>query len=295
MVIEHEPHHTDLDSWADVTTDDYCYDCSKWIEADDNDCCPICETELNYDDEYTSAMTAKTSISEAPKVNTYTGDIWDRSKSYVWGGGGQSWWNSGSSAYTGGVSSMWGSWSNNSTPEGSDASRLLKHKRHLDSLCKVVDPTVPHKLDYNYEGQNYSDLNRGLIRIDGSLLKDSDDNLDITAGLAIHEKLHLIHSKPLLRWEQKMYVDRDKCKDRAEQNLLHTIANSVEDEYIEKQLAKDNAGFVTYIAEVKKHFFKEKMEDKLLKDNKNEFMDILNTLLAFIRWPNQLSAERKTR
>ncbi len=289
MVIKHEPHYTDIDSWADVADDDYCYECSKWIEATSEDCCPICETPLNYDDEYTSAMTAKTSLSDAPKVNTYTGDIWNRGKSYVWGGG-NSWWNSGSSAYTGGVSSMWGSWSSSHNSEDT-ASRLLKHKRHLDSLCKVVDPTVAHKLDYNFHGKNYSDLNRGVIRIDGSLLKESDDNLDICAGLAIHEKLHLIHSKPLLKWERDYNYSNNM--DHAEKNLLHTIANTVEDEYIEKQLAKDNAGFVTYIAEVKKHFFDTEMEDKLLKEGQNEFMDILNTLLAFVRWPIELSAERK--
>ena len=289
MVIKHEPHYTDVDSWADVADDDYCYECSKWIEATDDDCCPICETALNYDDEYTSSMTTKTSISEAPKINTYTGDLWNRGKSYVWGGG-NSWWNSG--RHTGSTASMWGSWTNDNRSDSNDAKRLLKHKRHLDSLCKVVDPTVAHSLDYNYDGKNYSDLRRGLIRIDGSLLKDSDDNLDITAGLAIHEKLHLIHSKPLLKWERTMYSS-DKCKDMSEQNLLHTIANTIEDEYIEKQLAKDNAGFVTYIAEVKKHFFNQKMEDKLLKDGQNEFMDILNTLLCFVRWPVELSDERK--
>ena len=151
MVIKHEPHYTDVDSWADVADDDYCYECSKWIEATDDDCCPICETALNYDDEYTSSMTTKTSISEAPKINTYTGDLWNRGKSYVWGGG-NSWWNSG--RHTGSTASMWGSWTNDNRSDSNDAKRLLKHKRHLDSLCKVVDPTVAHSLDYNYDGKN---------------------------------------------------------------------------------------------------------------------------------------------
>ena len=288
MVVEHGKHYTDIDKWADVADDDYCYDCSKWIEADENDCCPICENALNYDDEYTSAMTSKVAISDAPKVNTYTGDIWNRAKGYVWGGG-SSWWNSGSSAYTGGVSSMWGgSWS---TQTNDDAGRMLKHKRHLDSLCKVVDPTVIHDLDWSSDARNYSDMNRGWIRIDGSLIRKSDSNLDITAGLAIHEKLHLIHSKPLLKWERAYRIDNNLSGYEGE--LLHNIANSVEDEYIEKQLAKDNAGFVTYIEAVKNHYFDTKMKGKLDTVEDNEFMDLLNTLLSFIRWPQHLDAERR--
>ena len=286
MVIKHEPHHTDIDKWTGVSDDDYCYDCSKWIEATHEDKCPICETPLDYDDRFTTASTAKVAIKDSPVISS-TGDMWNRSSSYSWGGGG--WWQGQS---TGSTSSMWGSWGS-SHADKDDATRLLKHKRHLDSLCKVVDPTVSHKLDYNYEGQNYSDLERGLIRIDGSLLKKSDDNLDITAGLAIHEKLHLIHSKPLYRWEKRKATEL--VKDTYEGTLLHTIANSVEDEYIEKQLAKDNAGFVTYISEVKKHFFKEKMETKLEMIEDNPFMDILNTLLAFIRWPEHMGDTRRKR
>ena len=281
---------TSIDDWAgDVVDDDYCYSCSKWIEATDDDCCPICETTLDYTDKWESPATAKVAISEAPKVNTYTGDIWNRSKGYVWGGG-NSWWNSGSSAYTGGVSSMWGSWGGGATTTTS-ASRMLKHKRHLDSLCKVVDPTVTHSLDWSNDRKNYSDMQRGMIRIDGSLLEEDDENLDITAGLAIHEKLHLIHSKPLIKWERNMRYDRNLSGYEGE--LLHSIANSVEDEYIEKQLAKDNAGFVTYIEAVKKHFFDTKMKGKLESVEDNEFVDLFNTLLSFIRWPQHLTTERR--
>tara|TARA_R100000655_G_scaffold97868_1_gene140963 strand:+ start:4711 stop:6858 length:2148 start_codon:yes stop_codon:yes gene_type:complete len=290
MVIKHDKHFTDVDEWAEIAEDDYCYDCSKWIEATEDDCCPICESQLDYSDKWESAETAKVATSDAPKVNTYTGDIWNRGKSYVWGGG--SWWNSGRTAYTGNtVSSMWGSWGGNYTDTQSDAARMLKHKRHLDSLCKVVDPTVSHTLDYSSGRSSYSDMRLGRIYIDGTMLKDSDDNLDITAGLAIHEKLHLIYSKPLIQWEKDYRYEKNLTA--LEGNLLHSIANSIEDEYIEKQLATSNAGFVTYIEAVKKHYFDTKMEERLVDDDDNPFMDIMNTLLTFIRWPNNLSAERK--
>jgi Mg-chelatase subunit ChlD len=290
MVIKHDKHFTDVDSWAEIAEDDYCYECSKWIEATQDDCCPICESKLDYSDKWDSAETAKVATSDAPKINSYTGDIWNRGKSYVWGGG--SWWNSGNTTHTGStVSSMWGSWGGSSSQSQSDAARMLKHKRHLDSLCKVVDPTVSHVLDYSSGRSSYSDMRLGRIYIDGTMLKDSDDNLDITAGLAIHEKLHLIHSKPLIQWEKDYRYKNDLSQ--MEGKLLHSIANSIEDEYIEKQLGKSNAGFVTYIEAVKKHYFDTKMEGRLEDDDDTPFIDILNTLLAFIRWPNNLSAERK--
>ena len=34
----------------------------------------------------------------------------------------------------------------------------------------------------------------------GSHLMASLDKLDVVAGLAIHEKLHLVHSKPLMKY-----------------------------------------------------------------------------------------------
>jgi len=279
--------YSSVDDYYEVADDDYCYDCAKWIEADDNDCCPICETALDYSDRFATSDTAKVAISDAPKVNTYTGDIWNRSSGYTWGGG--SWWNRGSTS-GGTMGSMWGGFQSNDT---NDAARMLKHKRHLDSLCKVVDPTVQHSLDWASGDTSYSVIDKGIIKINGKLLKDDEDNLDITAGIAIHEKLHLIHTKPLLKWEEKFR--RDEALDGYEKQLLHSICNSVEDEYIEKQLAKDNAGFVTYINETKQYFFEKKLKDGLLEQHDNAFMDIMNTLLAFIRWPSQIDGERRKR
>ena len=276
-----------VDDWAEVVDDDYCYNCSKWIEATMDDCCPICDEEVDYADKFTSATTAKVAISDAPTV-TSTGDIWNRGSGYTWGGG-SGWWQNSS---RGSVSSMWGSWGGgyNSYDSG-NASRLLKHKRHLDSLCKVVDPTVTHDLDWSSNKTSYSDIRRNLIRIDGSLLKESEDNLDITSGLAIHEKLHLIHSKGIDRWEREYSLEHDL--DGTERQLLHSIMNSVEDEYIEKQLHKTNAGFVTYIEKVKQHYFNKKMEEKLKDNDENPFIDLLNSLLAFIRWPAHLNESRR--
>ena len=166
-----------VDDWAEVSDDDYCYPCGKWVEADDNDCCPICETELDYTDEWADGYTAKTAIATAPTVSS-TGDIWNRGSAYTWGGGNA--WN------RFGGASMWSTGSVWSQQKDNTAARLLKHKRHLDSLCKVVDPTVKHTLDFAYgEGKNYTNMNTGHIVLDGTLVERNDDKLDVLSGIAI--------------------------------------------------------------------------------------------------------------
>ena len=284
-----------VDSWAEVDEDEYCYQCADFVIPDKTGHCPDCLEYIAYGDEYSTASTSTTTVADAPSISS-DGDMWGRSKSYTWGKG-TSWWNKSSSS-SGGVSSMWGSWSGgyNSTTKTNDAARMLKHKNHLDSLCKVVDPTVKHSLSFAYKGMSYSDMEKGNIVVDGKMLKDSDDNLDITAGLAIHEKLHLIHTKPILKWE-KEYVYQNQL-DSFQGDLLHSIVNTIEDEYIEKQLAKDSAGFVTYINSTKDYYFNEKQqEDKysISEVHKNPYIDLLNTLLAFVRYPSQIDDNRKKR
>ena len=275
-----------IDDWAEVSDDDYCYPCGKWVEADDNDCCPICETELDYTDEWADGYTAKTAIATAPTVSS-TGDIWNRGSAYTWGGGNA--WN------RFGGASMWSTGSVWSQQKDNTAARLLKHKRHLDSLCKVVDPTVKHTLDFAYgEGKNYTNMNTGHIVLDGTLVERNDDKLDVLSGIAIHEKLHVIHSKPLQKWERTYEYDNGLALYQSK--LLHAIANTVEDEYIEKQLAKDNAGFVSYIASTKEHFFDKEIKLHLDEEDKSgQYNDILNTLLALVRYPEAIDNDRRKR
>ena len=109
-------------------------------------------------------------------------DVWNRTGSgYTWGTG-TGWWASG----IGGATSMSSMWSTNYS-DHSTAQRLLRHKKHIDSLCKVVDPTVKHTLEFaSAGGSGYTDMRRGHIVIDGKLIKDSDTKLDVVSGLAIH-------------------------------------------------------------------------------------------------------------
>ena len=106
----------------------------------------------------------------------------------------------------------------------------LKHKNHLDSLCKVVDPNIKHQLTFSSHRSGHTNMSTGRIVIDGDLLEENDDNLDITAGLAIHEKLHLVYSQELMTAEAGM---RDRLTTTHGQSmLLHDICNIIEDEYI---------------------------------------------------------------
>ena len=220
-------------------------------------------------------------------------DVWDRGSGYTWGKTKHSWWStSGSGAAT---SSMWGggigSYGGYYDSGRSDAIRLANHKRHLDSLCKVVDPTVKHALSFGSHRTGATNMETGQIIIDGGLLKHSDDNLDITCGLAIHEKLHLVHSKPLYRWQKQYFRDHDMTY--GEKELFHSIENIVEDEYIERQLHKTCAGFVTYIEAVKKHYFEDKKT--ALKEQEDEFANVINTLLMLVRYPSLLDKDRSKR
>ena len=261
-----------VDDWAE-DTDDFCHACDDWTEPDEHGCCKDCGVKYNTIDPFISPSVAKVYSSPAPYVSTH-GDVWGRGGSYTWGSVGSA------------TASAWGGWSTGT----SSSARMLKHKRHLDSLCKVVDPNVKHTLNFATKGKNYSNMRTGALYVDGTLIKDSDANLDIVAGLSIHEKLHLVHTQPLVKW-QKNYAYTNRLSD-AQTDLLHSIGNIIEDEYIESQLAKTHAGYVTYIDKVKEHFFA-KHDIETIKGN--VIADVLNTLLAMVRFPSTISDERKKR
>ena len=261
-----------VDDWAE-DTDDFCHACDDWTEPDEHGCCKDCGVKYNTIDPFISPSVAKVYSSPAPYVSTH-GDVWGRGGSYTWGSVGSA------------TASAWGGWSTGT----SSSARMLKHKRHLDSLCKVVDPTVKHTLNFATKGKNYSNMRTGALYVDGTLIKDSDANLDIVAGLSIHEKLHLVHTHPLVAWQKK--YSYDKRLSNAQTDLLHSIGNIIEDEYIESQLAKTHAGYVTYIDKVKEHFFA-KHDIETIKGN--VIADVLNTLLAMVRFPSTISDERKKR
>ena len=270
-----------IDDWAEDTEDDFCDACDDWTADDGHGNCKACGIKYNTVDPFLTPHVAKAYSSTAPTVSA-TGDLYGRSSGFTWGSGG-SWWNRGVGAMT----SMWGASSH--FDRADKEKRLVKHKAHLDSLCKVVDPTVKHVLNYATE-KSYSNINRGLIYVDGTLLDRDDSKLDIVAGLAIHEKLHLVYSKPLLKLE-RVYAYDHKLRPPQEK-LIHNIANILEDEFIESQLGKTHGGFTHYIAKVKEHYF-DKHGSKMEKVN--EFGDVINTLLALVRYPSALDEERKKR
>ena len=266
-----------VDKWADDDDDDFCYGCDDWTEDDGHGNCKDCGNSYTTVDPFITPSVAKVYSSPAPSVSAH-GDVWQRGSGYTWGTG--SYWNSGV------TTSSWGSWSRSTT----DSARMLKHKRHLDSLCKVVDPNVKHTLHFATESKNYSNMANGTIYVDGTLIENDDDKLDIVAGLSIHEKLHLVHTKPLVKWE-KDYSYRNNLNN-AQSRLLHNIGNIIEDEYIESQLAKTHAGYIMYIEKVKEHFFG-KHGHKIDEMNGNPLADIMNTLLAMVRYPQSISADRR--
>ena len=265
-----------IDEWTEDSEDDFCYACDDWTDADGHGNCKDCGNSYTTVDPFVSPTIAKTYSSPAPTVSAH-GDLWHRGSGFTWGG---------SSYWSGGGATSWGSWSRSTN----DSARMLKHKRHLDSLCKVVDPTVKHSLHFATDSKNYSNMANGTIYVDGTLIENDDDKLDILAGLSIHEKLHLVHTKPLTKWERDYSYSNNLSP--AQERLLHNICNIIEDEYIESQLAKTHAGYTMYIEKVKEHFFG-KHGHKIDEMNGNPIADIMNTLLAMVRYPQSISADRR--
>jgi hypothetical protein len=265
-----------IDEWTEDSDDDFCYACDDWTESDDHGNCNDCGNSYTTVDPFVSPTIAKTYSSPAPAVSEH-GDLWNRGSGFTWGG---------SSYWSGGGATSWGSWSRSVN----DSARMLKHKRHLDSLCKVVDPTVKHSLNFATDSKNYSNMANGTIYVDGTLIENGDDKLDVLAGLSIHEKLHLVHTKPLTKWEREYSYGNNL--NPSQERLLHNICNIIEDEYIESQLAKTHAGYTMYIEKVKEHFFG-KHGHKIDEMNGNPIADIMNTLLAMVRYPQSISADRK--
>jgi len=288
--VDDDTYDIDVDSWTtfDSADDDYCYGCEDWTDNDGHGNCKKCGLKFDSIDGDWSATahTTKTSVAAAPTISHH-GDIYGRGGGFTWGGG-TSWWHSDTSSS---LSSMWGTGYSSFSNGRSEAYRLMKHKNHLDSLCKVVDPNVKHKLSFSSHSSGHTNMNTGQIVIDGDLLEESDDNLDITAGLAIHEKLHLIYSKELMTAERGM---RERLTTTHGQSmLLHDICNIIEDEYIEKQLSTTAKGFVHYIEKCKKHYFESSFESA--GKCKDAFADLINTFMLFVRYPSLIDADRRKR
>ena len=269
---------------------DYCQvDVELWDEGDGKFSCPSCLNLLaeTQDDEL---------VTKEIKTNTFTGsDIWDRNTSYTWGGGSTFW--GGSLSTTSSLSSGWSSgtsiYHSGWTADKGKAYRMMKHKNHLDGLAKIVDPSIKHSLDYATKSESYCDMSNGNIRVDGSLILESDEKLDVVAGLTIHEKLHLVHSQPLHDYLQTNQYDIQKEHGPLGFNLFKNIANLVEDEYIESRLGHTCPGYVNYISAVKDHYWGDMSED--LSDVDEPFGDLMGAILLYVRYPASLSAPQKKR
>ena len=186
------------------------------------------------------------------------------------------------------LSSMW-SKASNFIAIG--AMRILKNKRHIDSLLKVVDPAVKHSLSFGEKDQhdNYTDMRKNSIVIDGDLISEDDTNLDILAGLGIHEKLRCIHSHDLVKWQNR--VRSDLCSTDSQLQLFQSISNIIEAEYIEMQLAKTCVGYVHYLEKTKDYFFTKEYHS--LTESTDKYADVINTLLMLVRYPSMIDNDRK--
>ena len=300
---EMEDSESSLPTTSKDNTEAWCDVCDDWKTFSDSGMCVTCDTFI--------------SVSDPAEPTTWDGlkaDVWDRDTGSVWrktdytsytneslGGHSSSLWSGGSGfygGYGGYGGSYWsgGGWSGTTYSSGEqDARKLLKHKRSLESLCAVVEPTIKQKITWKTgSGQYMTNLETHEICLDGKMLLDDEDKMDVMAGITIHEKLHLVHTPAFNRLATRV---RDSVKSRfgpRGEHLYQTVSNMVEDEYIEKQLRDSCPGFVDYTDETKTHFF-ENAEKSLMEAEDRPGTDLLNTLLLFIRYPKAISKGQKDR
>ena len=211
-------------------------------------------------------------------------DVWNRGKGHTWSG-----------KFTPSLGSrrpLSSMWSFSPYRGRKDlATRMLKHRRHIDSLCKIVNPSVRHTLVFSkkdeYAGLGGTGDNHVIV--DAGLLRYSDKNLDVFSGLAIHEKLHCIYSKDIFQWlKENEYEISDT---QTERYLLKLVTNVIEDEYIERKLQETCSGYVHYITSCKNYYFdKSDIEDE---SKITEFGEIVNTFLLLVRYPSRLGETRR--
>ena len=290
-----------------VEQDEFCEKCKEDVLPDQYDCCPKC----------------------GEWIDTYEkGDVWNRGSGSTWGGTSyKPWWQKSSTAPSAygtkssvykpqtSLSGSWSSWGYGGyggysaaggvstigsslgwSSQRTSAYEMMKYKTQLDSLCTIVDPLVKHHLVWNgMKDTNYSVVEKGLISLDGTkLLKDGEDYLDVASGLAIHEKLHLIHSAPLNAWQLRMKETIMYEHGHWGWKLFLSICNVLEDEYIEKQLKKTCPGYIAYIQATKDYYWKQ-YEDELTNPEESDFGDLFNSFLLQVRYPSVLSKRQKGR
>ena len=292
-----------------VEQDEFCEKCKEDVLPDQYDCCPKC----------------------GGWIDTYEkGDVWNRGSGSTWGGSSyKPWWQKSTavtapSAYGStpsvykpqtSLSGSWSSWGYGGyggygaaggigtigsslgwSSSRTNAYEMMKYKNQLDSLCTIVDPLVKHHLIWNgMEDTNYSILEKSLICLDGTrLLEDGEKHLDVASGLAIHEKLHLIHTKPLNDWQKNIKETIIMQHGHWGWKLFLSVCNVLEDEYIEKQLKKTCPGYIAYI-QATKDFYWKKYEDELTNPEESDFGDLFNSFLLQVRYPSVLSKRQKGR
>ena len=290
-----------------VEQDEFCEKCKEDVLPDQYDCCPKC----------------------GEWIDTYEkGDVWNRGSGSTWGGTSyKPWWQKSStapSAYGGkssvykpqtSLSGSWSSWGYGGyggysavggvstigsslgwSSQRTNAYEMMKYKTQLDSLCTIVDPLVKHHLIWNgMKDSNYSIVEKSLISLDGTkLLEEGEDYLDVASGLAIHKKLHLIHTAPMNDWQHRMKETIVYKHGNWGWKLFLSICNVLEDEYIEKQLKKTCPGYIAYIQATKDYYWKQ-YEDELTNPEESNFGDLFNSFLLQVRYPSVLSKRQKGR
>jgi hypothetical protein len=165
---------------------------------------------------------------------------------------------------------------------------------HAYKLARAMVATlIPGKfkiiIDYNGEN-NYTNgklicLSTEVFDYDGFSVHEK---IDVFLGLAIHEAAHIMFTDFTDYLKKLPYEEYEK-------EIIHSIANVLEDERIEMLVVGERQGTARFLEKTKYYYFdilEKEFENKLSKEQQQtEFNQFFRLLLAIIRYPKNISED----
>lgn len=173
-------------------------------------------------------------------------------------------------------------------PKGSSYSQRMLNPKNEEELLKsayahacdmITAMNTPFKVKVCVSGDR-SFTDSRMLYVASDVLDDKTmtigQRLDAFTGYTVHEGSHLLYTDFGIRPTRNQIT-----------RFLHNV---LEDEMIEIKLGEEKPGFANFIAAAKYHAFG-RYEKKADAQKSNTLTDIVNAILALVRYPKQLDME----
>jgi len=251
-------------------------------------------------------------------------DLFDKTEELVVGASYSPWWkkwyekkNTGRKTKNKGLSSMWDQY----TPQYGNRKKAEKYFKifvNTNNVLKILDPLIKHRLkvdsigNYSHRSYNsgrvagYANRNTKVITLTEGILRLP--NADPAIGVAIHEKLHLMHTPEVSKWSDQIMekisppkqtrAERAKSRDtsvieESKEMLMKSIwwqlHNLLEDERIESRLHENCPGYVAFVVAAKDHLIGKSFEEMKVMDYGETQSDrLIYAVMLYIRHKKSL-------